>query len=122
MDYVLIYLLSTRLFHMVEGLSVVTLIGLAVAVILTTIASMGERDDSREVITAKTVRSAAKKIAVIAAICLTVCSLVPSRKGLIQAYLIVEGTKIVNAENADKALEVFNKKIDKLIEVLDEAD
>lgn len=43
-------------------------------------------------------------------------SLVPTRDDIVKAYMIQEGAKLVTAKNADKAVEEFTKRLDKVIE------
>jgi hypothetical protein len=42
--------------------------------------------------------------------------LTPSRKSLVESYFMVHGSKVVTAENAEKAIDGTVKRIDKLIE------
>lgn len=43
-------------------------------------------------------------------------SLVPTRDDIVKAYMMQEGAKLVTAKNADKAVEEFTKRLDKVIE------
>lgn len=44
----------------------------------------------------------------------------PSKKDLIQSYLMIEGTKIIKAENGELAAKEILKRIDRFIELIGE--
>ena len=48
--------------------------------------------------------------------------LTPSRRGILEAYFMVEGVKVVNAQNAEKAIDEFTKRVDRIIDVLEKSD
>lgn len=74
---------------------------------------------------AKIVEPKARKYAitffVIFAFCKILSSLFPDPKSVLIAYAIVEGSKVVNAENAEIAAQDASKKFDKLLDIVDEA-
>lgn len=73
-----------------------------------------DRRDSVE----KKMRSYIFKIAPLGAAMLIGSSLLPSPRRVIQAYALIEGSKVVNAVNAEAAAKDFSAKIDKLIEAV----
>lgn len=64
-------------------------------------------------------RRFAAKLGKFAAIAFSIAflfSLVPTRDDIVKAYMMQEGAKLVTAKNADKAVEEFTKRLDKVIE------
>jgi len=57
-----------------------------------------------------------KNCVIVAVFMSVLCSLVPTRDDIVKAYMIQEGAKLVTAKNADKAVEEFTKRLDKVIE------
>lgn len=57
-----------------------------------------------------------KNCVIVAVFISVLCSLVPTRDDIVKAYMIQEGAKLVTAKNADKAVEEFTKRLDKVIE------
>lgn len=55
----------------------------------------------------------------ISIIVFSIGALTPSKEGLIKAYFIVEGSKVVNAPNADKFAKELSKKADDLIKAIE---
>lgn len=53
-----------------------------------------------------------------AAICLALGTLVPAKRELIEAYVMVQASKVATADNAQKAVDGAMKRIDALIERL----
>ena len=79
------------------------------------IARVGERElhkDPTPTIVAKHM----KPVMIICAIIAIIGALVPSRRDLVESYLMIHGSKVVTAENAEKAIDGTVKRIDKLIE------
>ena len=56
------------------------------------------------------------KLAIVFAVSASLFSLVPTRDDIVKAYMMQEGAKLVTAKNADKAIEEFTKRLDKVIE------
>jgi len=45
--------------------------------------------------------------------------LVPTRKAIVEAYMMKEGAQVVNAPNAEKAITEFAKRFDRIIDIVD---
>jgi hypothetical protein len=43
---------------------------------------------------------------------------IPDQKSVLRAYLMLEGSKVINAENAEVAIEDFGNKVDRLIDAI----
>jgi len=71
-------------------------------------------------------REPAKKafrISVVAVVVsMAITTFVPTPRSLLHAYLLVEGRKVINAPNAEKAADEFVKRLDMLIEKLPQGD
>ena len=44
-----------------------------------------------------------------------ICGFTPTKKSLIESYLIIEGQKIITSENADKFFQKLDEKSDEII-------
>jgi hypothetical protein len=77
----------------------------------------GFSDDERDKI--KQIAANCKMIAIVCAVISTLIFFLPSRKGIVEAYLMHEGAKVVTVDNADKAMKNFSGKVDRLIKAIE---
>ena len=55
---------------------------------------------------------------VVATFCLLVSMAIPTKRDIIEAYIMVEGSKVANAENVEDAAKNVSDKLDKLIDAI----
>lgn len=61
-----------------------------------------------------------KWVAAVAVVSAILSALVPSTESLLKAYLLVEGSKIITADNAQEASKEILKRVDNMLKLLKE--
>jgi hypothetical protein len=81
---------------------------------------MGEEvEDSKDWKRSKKARNSVAKLALWAAVVAFISVLMPTQEKVVRAYLMYEGSKVVNAENVDEAIGSFTKRVDRVINILE---
>ncbi len=55
----------------------------------------------------------------IGCLCWTIGALFPTPENILKAYAIIEGSKIINAENTEKVAEAVGARFDKFMDIID---
>lgn len=61
-----------------------------------------------------------KKSLILAVVCLLLSSFIPSRRGIMEAYIMAEAGKVATAENAKAAVDGALQRIDRLITAMEQ--
>lgn len=110
MNWFLIYLLSVSGSVVNVAVCIFLIVGLG-CLFASIFAMTGGCDDERE-----RAVGYVKRLATIAGIAAAVAALTPTGDSIMRAYLMVEGSKLVTAKNAEKVTDEIVKRVDKVIE------
>ena len=69
----------------------------------------------------QTVRLLTIKLVITGAISLLVSAFFPTTENVLRAYALIEGSKVINAENAEHAAEAVGKRFDRFMDIIDKS-
>lgn len=79
------------------------------------VAQLTERHDAREPV----VRKFSITVGVIGIVLWLSSTIFPSVENVLKAYALIEGSKVINADNAELAAEAIGKRFDKFLDIVD---
>jgi len=127
--YIYFLSISENLNNALDGISSRALLAAIVIYVLFTIRKVTvlaeERGETRERLEAKfkeyepTVRNISLSLSFISMVLWAVAALCPSTENVLKAYALVEGSKVINAPNAEKAAEAIGQRFDHFLDIVD---